>query len=484
MSLTNTQALGNGVGLAEDSAVQPEKESVIDSATEHTKESKIARNDPTHYLLPTPSRWQFLKTHPVFMPYFRWFTLAMLINIALAYKGLPLLEVLPPVEIISYLSYMVLGNFAVAILIRQHYVINLLFWLATRIPTSWPLKLRWSMGKVYHFGGWHSGCAVAGTLWFSVLMLSMLYLQAYQHLSFSAATLVISASILILLCAMLLTALPAIRARKHNQFERVHRFAGWSVLGLFWLQSFSLLSEQSPQQSAVELLRSEPSLWLLSLLSFSVLLPWLRLRKVALTIDKPSNHVAIANFDYGVTPFAGSSMALSRNPLLEWHSFANIPVPNKSGYRLAISRAGDWTGEFIEQAPPYIWVKGIPTAGVGNVDQLFKKVLWVATGSGIGPCLPHLLAGKVAASLVWSTRDPVKTYGDDLVNQIIACQDDVMIWDTDKKGKPDMVDITYQAFKRSGAEAVIVISNKKLTYSVVHGMESRGIPAFGAIWDS
>ena len=34
------------------------------------------------------------------------------------------------------------------------------------------------------------------------------------------------------------------------------------------------------------------------------------------------------------------------------------------------------------------------------------------------------------------------------------------------------------------AEAVIVISNKKLTWEVVYGMESRGIPAYGAIWDS
>ena len=35
-----------------------------------------------------------------------------------------------------------------------------------------------------------------------------------------------------------------------------------------------------------------------------------------------------------------------------------------------------------------------------------------------------------------------------------------------------------------GAEAVICISNKKLTWQVVHGLERRGIPAFGAIWDS
>ncbi|MEM8532882.1 MAG: hypothetical protein AAGF95_18690, partial [Chloroflexota bacterium] len=57
------------------------------------------------------------------------------------------------------LANLVVGNIAVAILIRQQYVINLLFWIATSAPTSWPLSIRWALGKVYHFGGIHSGCA-------------------------------------------------------------------------------------------------------------------------------------------------------------------------------------------------------------------------------------------------------------------------------------------------------------------------------------
>jgi hypothetical protein len=47
-----------------------------------------------------------------------------------------------------------------------------------------------------------------------------------------------------------------------------------------------------------------------------------------------------------------------------------------------------------------------------------------------------------------------------------------------------MVAITYQLLKESGAEAVAIISNKKLTQMVVYAMEARGIPAFGAIFDS
>ncbi|MFC0623461.1 hypothetical protein [Kribbella deserti] len=349
---------------------------------------------------------------------------------------------------------MVLANFALAVLIRQQYVINLLFRLATSVPTHWPLRLRWTMGKVYHFGGLHVGASICATAWFP----------------FTAPSLPLTWVIVALLLAMIVLALPPLRARQHDWFERAHRFGGWSVLALFALHAMETASTAS--------------LWVLAVVVFSVVLPWLRLRRVPVRIERPSRHVAIVRFDYGVTPFAGSSTAVSRNPLLEWHSFANVPAPGHAGFRLTISRAGDWTGALIDDLPPYVWVKGIPTAGVGNIDKLFRKVVWVATGSGIGPCLPHLLAGDTPSLLVWSTRHPRQTYGDALVDEILAVQPDAVIWDTDAEGKPDLLALAYQAYLRSGAEAVICISNKRTTWHIVEELEMRGIPAFGAIWDS
>ena len=85
-----------------------------------------------------------------------------------------------------------------------------------------------------------------------------------------------------------------------------------------------------------------PTVRVLCPVTFSIALPWLRLRKVPVEIETPSNHVALSKFDYGVTPFAGSSTTISRNPLIEWHAFANVPSPNAEGFRLTISRAGDW----------------------------------------------------------------------------------------------------------------------------------------------
>ncbi|MGW5746489.1 hypothetical protein [Amycolatopsis sp. NPDC003861] len=370
---------------------------------------------------------------------------------------------------VGVLTWLVLGNLTPAVLIRQQLVINLLFRLATAAPVRRSLRLRWTLGKVYHFGGLHVGGTLCATGWFLVLT-GVLTVRGGP-----AALLVTTWAIAVVLAVVVVLALPGVRARRHDLFERSHRFGGWSLLVLFTVHSVLL--------GGPDFVGSGP-FWVLLAVVTSVALPWLRLRRVPVRISRPSPHVALLSFDYGVTPFAGSSTALSRNPLLEWHSFANVPAPGRSGFRLTVSRAGDWTGALIDDLPTHLWVKGIPTAGVGNIDKLFRRVVWVATGSGIGPCLPHLLSGETPARLVWSTRHPRRTYGDELVDEILAVQPDAVVWDTDGAGKPDLVELALGAHRDFDAEAVICISNKKTTWHVVEALEARGIPAFGAIWDS
>lgn len=401
-------------------------------------------------LLPGPRR---LLKHPRLMHYNRLAALVLLANAVFAATAWPLDA--------PTLGHAALANLALAVLIRQQYVINLLFRLATSAPTSWPLRIRWTLGKVYHFGGLHVGGALAGTAWFLALTIT----------TPNGPLMAVGWTLIALLALVIATALPPFRARHHDHFEKIHRFGGWAALALFW--THTLLSSPGPWEVGV-----------LAVVTFSVALPWLRLRKVDVRLERPSSHVVLARFDHGETPFAGSSTAISRNPLREWHSFANVPAPGESGFRLTISRAGDWTGSFIDDLPPRVWVKGITTAGVANIEVLFTKVVYVATGSGIGPCLPHLLAAQVPSRLVWATRAPRATYGDALVDEILAVQPHALIWDTSRHGKPDMVRLAHEAYRDFGAEAVICISNKKLTWQVVHGLERRGIPAYGAIWDS
>ena len=163
------------------------------------------------------------------------------------------------------LSDVVLANFALAILIRQQYVINLLFWLATRAPTTWPLRVRWTLAKVYHFGGLHVGGAVAGTLWFLALVGAEIYHVArglpgvtpadhdrlMLHWSRSSSR-------------MALMARPSYRARAHDTFERMHRFGGWTALGLFWASTLLAVLGQRGDRSAALALAQAPSIWVLA----------------------------------------------------------------------------------------------------------------------------------------------------------------------------------------------------------------------------
>ncbi len=436
--------------------------------------------------LPAPGGfWRRAWSHHRLSHYRRLVVLVVLVNFGLLAVGLTRGDWWHGDGIaLGTLSNLVVANIALTILVRQQYVINLFFWLATRAPLHWPLAIRHQLGKVYHFGGLHMGGALAGTAWFALFVAGLTHHWLNDLPGVALATVGITYLLLAILIGMVVMALPTIRSNYHDHFELAHRFGGWSALLLFWVQTVLFVNDQRGAAPLRNELLATPSFWLLLLITVSILLPWLRLRRVPVQIERPSSHVALVRFNYGVTPMAGSSTAISRDPLREWHSFANVPAPGEEGFRLTISRAGDWTGALIDDMPSQLWVKGIPTAGVANIEVLFKRVVYVATGSGIGPCLPHLLAQAVPTRLVWSTRTPRVTYGDTLVDEILAVQPDALIWDTNEQGRPDLLALAYRAHREFEAEAVICISNQKLTRQVVYGLESRGIPAYGAIWDS
>jgi NAD(P)H-flavin reductase len=193
----------------------------------------------------------------------------------------------------------------------------------------------------------------------------------------------------------------------------------------------------------------------------------------------------ILHFDRGAIPAIGTTRPISRRRFAGWHHFANVPgAPGGGGYRMLVSRAGDWTSALIDEPPTHVWVRGIPTVGVANVRRLFSRVVLVATGSGIGPVLGHLLDTSVPSRLVWVTKNPRLTYGDAFVDEIEAAQPNALIWDSSARGKPDVLQLARAAYLESGAEAVVCVSNRTVTWQVVHGLERCGIPAFGPIWDS
>lgn len=430
-------------------------------------------------LPPLTSAWRRIWKRPQLMHYNRIIAGVLAANLAYFLFGLS------SIRDHAAINKAVLVNLCVALLVRQHYVVNALFRVVTAAPVRWPLRLRWTLGKIYHVGGFHVGGAVAGTAWYALATVMLVQAWLAGEPMGTAAIAGIAVARLAIYVGICTLALPPLRYRWHNAFEYTMRFGGWgSLLLLAGHTALLVAAARPPGVGLAAALARDWQTWVVALLFFNAALPWLRLKRVKVEYVKPSSHCAIAHFDYGVTPLVGSTTQVARHPLGQWHSFATVPTPGRSGYRLAISRAGDWTSRFIDDLPSHLWVKSIPVPAVGRIATLFRRVVFVATGSGIGPCLSYLLAQKVPCRLVWSTRDPRKTYGDALVDEILAVQRDPIIWDTDAQGKPDMVQLAYRAYREFQAEAVCVVANRKLTWQVVVALESRGIPAYGAIWDS
>ncbi|KAF2250001.1 hypothetical protein BU26DRAFT_518475 [Trematosphaeria pertusa] len=180
---------------------------------------------------------------------------------------------------------------------------------------------------------------------------------------------------------------------------------------------------------------------------------------------------------------------------------------------MIISDAGDWTRSLIRRAQAQaqrlhqhnallstvttcqqpdaqmqmrFWVKSSPKAGVLSLSAIFPRVILLTTGSGIGPCLSSLLDRPATqfARLIWSTRSPIETYGEALYETVLHTDPDALVIDTTSMERPDLVSVAWRMYQEVDAEAVFVLSNAAVTRKVVYGLESRGVPAFGPIWDS
>ncbi|CAI4219783.1 unnamed protein product [Parascedosporium putredinis] len=400
----------------------------------------------------------------------------------------------------DWLGNMVAVNLVVAVLIRQDFVINALYTIFCSVPKTWPLWIRASCAKIYHLGGVHSSAASCAGIWLLAANISDAACASLatcpNYPPQSVASMTLSWMLSALFVSMIGLASPSFRKTHHDFFERWHRFVGWTMLALFWAQNFVTIHDTARLRSVPygSVLVSSIPFWLLVGATISIALSWCWLRRVRVISEVLSDHAVRLHFDYTV-PVNGSFTRVSFRPLIEWHSFATIPAPQAhgpahdptqfpAGHSLLVSNAGDWTKACIKNPPTHLWVRGVPTCGVMRIATLFNRVVVVATGSGIGPCLGHIQQPSCATQVLWSTRDPEKSFGAPLINEIKEKVPGAVIWDTNELGRPDMVALSYNMAKDFGAEAVIVIANEKITKKIVYGLETRGVHAYGAIWDS
>ena len=422
--------------------------------------------------------------HPRLMPYCRLMVAVLVANLAVLLRDAGGWRI-DDGSALSALSALVLLNVTGAVLVRQQLLLNVLYGLAGRGSSTWPLWIRWSISKVHHVGGLHAGCALAATAWLWAFTVTAVVARVRNPEAVTLTTVVLCITLAVLMLVVTVGAAPTVRSRAHNVFEQSHRWGGWTSILLFWVLTIHLALHGRGDTAPLAAIVTDWHVWVLAVLTASVASPWVRLRRVPITVERPSSHAAIVRLDYGVQPEYSAAVGISRSPLREWHAFATVTTPGESGYRLLISRAGDWTGRFIDDPPSHVWVRGIPvSAPMAKVSTMYERIVYLTTGSGIGPCLGQILADRVPGRLVWSTRDPRRTYGDALVDEVAAAQPDAVIWDTTTSGKPDLLQLALDAYADFDAQAVMIVSNKPTTRKLVHDLERRGIPAFGPIWDS
>lgn len=93
-------------------------------------------------------------------------------------------------------------------------------------------------------------------------------------------------------------------------------------------------------------------------------------------------------------------------------------------------------------------------------------------------------AKKVPCRIFWSTPAPEKTFGRKIIDAIYDTDPEAVVWNTREQGRPNMALEAYKLYKASNAECVCIISNGPVTSKLVYDLETRGVPAFGPIWDS
>ncbi|RHZ70379.1 hypothetical protein CDV55_105900 [Aspergillus turcosus] len=374
-------------------------------------------------------------------------------------------------------------------LARQPLVVNAIFVVVCSIPRSAPLRLRRIAAKVYHYGGVHSGCGVASFLWYAGfvgLMSKEYWSPPAGKATFSVLPVVLSYIILALLLAIILVAHPAFRMKKHDYFELTHRFSAWVVVILFviLLLVFSDEASRAADQPLGTFLVHFPSFWFLMITVLAIIHPWLLLRKVPVHAQRLSPHAVRLHMNHTTTTF-GKGIQLAIHPLQDWHGFATFPDPDGENFSCLVSKAGDWTTARIQNPPKHLWKRGVLIYGFAYAMRVFKRVIVVTTGSGVGPCLSFLGDdNRPALRVVWQTRSPLRTYGRDVMNLVRKLDADPVVIESNQSGRVDMIPIIRRLYSEFEAEAVCVISNPSVTKRVVFQLESEGIHAFGPIFDS
>jgi predicted ferric reductase len=317
----------------------------------------------------------------------------------------------------------------------------------------------------HHLGQLHRAMAIAGTVWFALAL-------ALAATSDDAGRAIGAAAMAILL-AMMWTARDRTRHARHDLFEVVHRYGGWTALALLTALVLRQAASSAPAEAGI------PVFLLLALIAL-VVHPWLGVKRLPAEIVTVTDQVVVV-----ALPGRRSRGEFVRVSLdgREWHCFAVATTGSEGAgrYCLVIRRAGDWTERLARLRPTHMLVRRMRGYGFMHDAQAYRRVLIVATGAGIGPVLPYLLEPtRVQLDCLWIGRDHRAAVGDELVDRVLA-GGQVRLIDTSHR-RPD-VGALVAAHARH-FEAVFVVSNVKVRDEVARVCEHLGVPWYGPTFDS
>lgn len=385
-----------------------------------------------------------------------WWTVALGVSIALV-----------PLALVGRATEASLVAVLLAVLARHDGVVT----VVSRVGVTFPSPRRFQL--VHHLGQLHRAMALSGIGWLVV---------AAAELPSQLRTRVVLAAVLVALVAMCWTARDAVRGRRHERFERVHRYGGWAVLALLVGLVGGRLVAALTVGAAV---RAAPSTALLLAVIVVVAHPWWGVRRVPMEVldVTPGLVLAVLPGRRAVGEFVRVSLDGR-----EWHSFA-VSTCGREGpdrYCLVIRRAGDWTERLGQLAlsdnpPTSILVRRMRGYGFLGHAQVYERVLVVATGAGIGPVLLYLLdRDQPGLRCLWIGRDHRRTIGADLVDRVLATGRVTLIDTAD--GRPNVADLVTAHARGTGA--VFVVSNAVVRDQVAATCVRLGLPWYGPTFDS
>ncbi|KAF1938000.1 hypothetical protein EJ02DRAFT_411254 [Clathrospora elynae] len=384
------------------------------------------------------------------------------------------------------------ANIFAAVLIRQEEVISVSFAIVAKTPASLPLAVRRIIADFHHYGGVHIGCSVSALLWYFLFVIfntTSFVDNAKKGLTtgWLWADILTCYAFLLAILMVCVTAHPRLRVRFHNTFERIHRFGGWVALLVLWVNAGV---SSHPPEGGSTLMYKNAAVWLLAATTFLIILPWLRIRRIPITAAAVSAREVKLMFPYANMPYTCTAR-FSLNPLTEWHAFATIPTPDAQSAYILISQAGDWTKSLIQNPPTHIWMRQPPAQNFLAFAPLFSSLLFVGTGAGIGPLLSLLSSPTIKLMraqgrqirVMWCVHDPDNAHWG-FVQDIIRAVDPMpKIFDS-REGRPDLqFEVNYMR-EICGIEAVMIVSNAKVTRDMVETIKGKGGAAYGAVFDS